>query len=81
MTRRMTTMLAVQTVLSERLLTKYRLGQMMQASATSVNQWLSGTKMSAANAQLFKEQFDIEVTDATKTAPARASRKVRSSAE
>lgn len=66
--RRMTTKDAVATVLSERMLSKYRLGQLMNASATSVNQWLSGTRMGATNAQLFKEQFSIEVTDATKTA-------------
>jgi predicted transcriptional regulator len=75
MTRRMTTAEAVATVLAERApLSKYRLGLMMQSTATSVNQWLKGTRMGADNAKLFREQFDIEVTDAAKTAPAKPSR-------
>jgi len=74
MTRRMTTADAVATVLAERApLSKYRLGLMMASSATSVNQWLNGTKMGPDNAKLFKEQFDIEVTDAAKTAPNKSS--------
>ena len=74
MTRCMTTAEAVATVLAERApLSKYRLGLMMSSSATSVNQWLTGTRMGADNAKLFKEQFDIEVTDAAKTAPTKAS--------
>lgn len=71
--RRMTTKDAVATVLSERLFTKYRLAQLMRCTATSINQWLTGTRMSAAYAELFKEQFSIEVTDATKTTPTRNS--------
>lgn len=71
--RRMTTKDAVATVLSERLFTKYRLAQLMQCSATSINQWLAGTRMSSAYAKLFKDQFSIEVTDATKTTPIRNS--------
>lgn len=71
--RRMTTKDAVATVLSERLFTKYRLAQLMQCTATSVNQWLNDTRMSAAYAKEFKEQFSIEVTDATKTTPVRNS--------
>lgn len=74
MTRRMTTAEAVATVLAERApLSKYRLGLMMSSSATSINQWLTGTRMCADNAKLFKEQFDIEVTDAAKTAPNKSS--------
>lgn len=72
MTRRMTTADAVATVLAERApLSKYRLGLMMQSTATSVNQWLNGTRMGPDNAKLFKEQFDIEVLDATKATPAK----------
>lgn len=65
--RRMNTADAVATVLSERMFTKYRLAQSMGATATSINQWLAGTRMSGAYAAKFKEQFSIEVTDATKT--------------
>ena len=51
--RRMPTADAVRTVLSERVFTKYRLAQALGCSATSINQWLSGTKMSADYAKLF----------------------------
>jgi|JI7StandDraft_1071085.scaffolds.fasta_scaffold05971_10 predicted transcriptional regulator len=65
--RRMTTSNAVRTVLSERLFTKYKLAQILGCSATSVNQWLNKTKMGKQYAQEFKNQFSIEVTDATQT--------------
>lgn len=71
--RRMKTKDAVAAVLSERMFTKYRLAQLMRCAATSVNQWLNGTRMSADYAKVFKEQFSIEVTDATKTTPNRNS--------
>ena len=67
--RRMPTADAVRAVLSERLFTKYRLAQALGCSATSINQWLSGTKMSADYAKLFKQQFNIEVQDAAKRTP------------
>jgi predicted transcriptional regulator len=71
--RRMKTADAVAAVLAERMFSKYRLAQSLGAAATSVNQWLSGTRMSSAYAGKFKEQYSIEVTDATKTAPNRLS--------
>lgn len=67
--RRMPTADAVRTVLSERLFTKYRLAQALGCSATSVNQWLSGTTMGIEYAELFKQQFNIEVKDAAKRTP------------
>lgn len=66
--RRMKTADAVATVLGERMFSKYRLAQSLGAAAASVNQWLAGTRMSKAYADKFKEQYSIEVTDATKTA-------------
>ncbi|MGL4219008.1 MAG: hypothetical protein ACRCSS_00035 [Shewanella sp.] len=73
MTRRLSTAEAVETVLSERLFTKYRLGQALGCGASLVNRWLSGTNMGPEYRAVFKEQFDIEVVDATKKTPARNS--------
>lgn len=66
--RRMKTADAVAAVLGERMFSKYRLAQSLGATATSINQWLTGTRMSKAYADKFKEQYSIEVSDATKTA-------------
>lgn len=60
----MNTKEAVEHVLKVYGITKYRLAQTMNASPTSINQWLGRTRMSKANADIFLELFNIEVTDA-----------------
>lgn len=63
--RSMLTKDAVATVLAENQFTKYRLAKELDmASSVSVSNWLLGTRMSKAAADVFKAKFSIEVTDA-----------------
>lgn len=63
--RSMLTKDAVATALAENQFTKYRLAKELDmASSVSVSNWLRGTRMSKAAADVFKVKFDIEVTDA-----------------
>jgi len=58
---------AVEYVLGLTDLTKYRMAKELgMASATSVNQWLRGTKMSEATAAKFEELYGVEVNDAVR---------------
>lgn len=58
---------AVEYVLGLTDLTKYRMAKELGlASATSINQWLRGTKMSEASAKKFEELYGVEVNDAVR---------------
>lgn len=59
----MTTAEAVQYVLDTKHITKYRLAMEMISSPSSVDQWLSGTKMGAINRDVFKQTFNVEIQD------------------
>ncbi len=59
----MTTAEAVQYVLDTKHITKYRLAMRMLSSPSSVDQWLSGTKMGATNRKAFKQTFNVEIQD------------------
>jgi len=48
-------------------LTKYRMAKDLgMASATSVNQWLRGTKMSEATATKFEDLYGVKIDDAVR---------------
>ena len=59
----MTTAEAVQYVLDTKNITKYRLAMHMLSSPSSVDQWLSGTKMGTVNREAFKQTFNVEIQD------------------
>lgn len=55
---------AIEHVLKESGITKYRMAQQIGCSPTSINQWLGGTiKMSLPYALLFEGTFGIEIND------------------
>lgn len=48
-------------------LTKYRMAKDLEmASATSVNQWLRGTKMSEETAAKFESLYGVKIDDAVR---------------
>lgn len=55
---------AVQQVLEDLKITKYRLAQNLGAHPTSVHQWLGRTRMSKSYADKFKELYGISIKDA-----------------
>ena len=58
---------AVTYVLSVTELTKYRMAKELGlVSATSINQWLRGTKMSEAFAVKFEELYGVKIDDAVR---------------
>lgn len=58
---------AVEYVLCLTDLTKYRMAKELGlASATSINQWLRGTRMSEEFAKKFEELYGVEVNDAVR---------------
>lgn len=60
---KLNTSVAVSLVLDTKELTKYGLGKSLGMSATSVEQWLKGTRMSRKTADKFNELYDIEIND------------------
>lgn len=63
----MNTTAAVEYVLSLTGLTKYRMAKELGlASATSINQWLRGTRMSEEFADKFEELYGVKVNDAVR---------------
>lgn len=54
---------AVSFVLNAKGLTKYALAKSLGSAPVSVNQWLRGTRMSAAKAEKFKQLYIIEIED------------------
>ena len=58
---------AVTYVLSVTELTKYRMAKELGlVSATSINQWLRGTKMSEVFAVKFEELYGVKIDDAVR---------------
>lgn len=63
----MNTTEAVEYVLSLTDLTKYRMAKELGlASATSINQWLRGTRMSEEFADKFEALYGVKVNDAVR---------------
>ena len=54
---------AVSKVLADRGITKYKMAQEMDAFPISINQWLSGTKMSDPNRVLFLALYGVTIND------------------
>lgn len=54
---------AVQFVLDSKRMSKYALAKSLKSAPVSVNQWLSGTRMTAAKAELFKQLYVIQIED------------------
>jgi len=63
----MITSVAVAKVISDRGITKYKLSQEMDCFPTSINQWLTGTKMCASNRLLFFVNYGIKIDDDSAT--------------
>ena len=59
----MRTAIAVALVLETKEMTKYGLAKVLNASPTSVEQWLKGTRMSTRYAAKFEELYGIEIND------------------
>lgn len=54
---------AVAFVLESKKLSKYALAKSLNSAPVSVNQWLRGTRMSLAKAELFKQLYIVEIED------------------
>jgi hypothetical protein len=59
----MNTKEAVEHILLDQGISKYKLAQEMGAFPVSVNQWLSGTKMSDVNRALFFVVYGVRIDD------------------
>ena len=64
---------AVNKVLQEKGLSKYRMAMDMGAAPPSVYQWAKGTKMSPYYASKFEELYGIGISDETVRPPNRVS--------
>lgn len=60
---------AVQKVLKDKGVSKYRLSQEMGAAPILVDYWLHGTKMGVAYRELFEKLYGIRIDDNSMEAP------------
>lgn len=58
-----TTKEAIEFILEKYCLTKYRLAKELNATPSSINQWLKYTRMSKPYADLIFKLYDITITD------------------
>jgi len=65
--RVLTTQQAVEAVLEEHRITRYKLAKLLSVTSPTVYNWLKGTKMSVVCAQRFYTNFNINVSDAHDT--------------
>jgi len=65
--RVLTTQQAVEAVLKEHRITRYKLSKILLVTPPTVYNWLNGTKMSVLCARRFYDNFTINVSDAHDT--------------